>query len=296
MRPAIPIAFAVLLLGLSTSAQDLSIDVNLRLLDVFVEDLNGRAVLGLSAEDFEIVDDGVEKPVKHLDLEAGPVAAVIVLDRSSSIRPIKDRMDEDVASILNAVRPDDQLSLRTFAGTNQLNVKLTTEHKTVAEAFRKAKFGYGSRVYDAILDSLSYLSTSSLERRILIVFTDGADHYSTLSFEQLLDNASLYGIPIYLVGYIGDDSRTFSDAGRLQIQTQFAELAQATDGQVFFPLDTTDRSAIALQILDRARYTYRLGFYSSAPISEFSDVSVKVRGDGRRKVIVRRPQPVAVNL
>ena len=41
------------MLVLSALAQDLAVDVNLTMLDVFVEDQNGHAVLDLTAEDLE---------------------------------------------------------------------------------------------------------------------------------------------------------------------------------------------------------------------------------------------------
>ena len=67
-------------------AQNLVIDVNLRQIDVFVEDQRGGAALDLTSDDFKVIEDGVPKPVKHFALEVAPVAVGIVLDRSSSIR------------------------------------------------------------------------------------------------------------------------------------------------------------------------------------------------------------------
>jgi hypothetical protein len=77
---------------------------------------------------------------------------------------------------------------------------LTTKQPSILEAIRKSKLGFGSRIYDVILDSLKYLSTSGLERKVLIIFSDGADHYSAHTLEQVRALATLQKIPIYMLG------------------------------------------------------------------------------------------------
>jgi VWFA-related protein len=269
----------------------LVIDVNLRNLNVFVEDESGDPVLDLTADDFEVLENGQSKPVKHLTLETEPVAVGLVLDRSSSISPVKKKVDEAVRHALEAVGPKDQVFLVTFAGTDKLIVGRTTSRKNIVEAIRKTKLGFGTRVYDALVHSLQYLSTSSLERKIVIVFSDGADHYSTHTFEQLLGGAAFYATPIYMVGYVGDDSRTWSDQGRRQIRDEFEQLAAKTGGKAYFPTYSADGAAIARQILVGMRYEYRIGFYSSGPFAESSDVQVKFR-DRSRRLTIRISRPV----
>ena len=293
MRHATMLATVMVLAfaGLSTSAQEVVVDVNLRMFDVSVEDGYGVPVLDLTADDLEVLENGLSKPVKHLSLETQPVAVGLVVDRSSSVQAVKDKVDQAVVQVLANARPVDQVFLMTFAGTGKLNVGLTTRHQSVLESLRKTKLAYGTRLYDAIASSIDYLSASSFERRILIVFSDGADHYSTHTLEQVLETAAAYGIQIYTVAYAGDDSRTWTAQGRREIQNQFEQLAGMTGGKSFFPTGT-DCSRIARQILDRTRYEYRLGFYSSNPLAFPSDVQIKLRGNGPpRRLTIRIPPP-----
>jgi VWFA-related protein len=282
----------LLLLTLSTSAQDLVVDVNLRLLDVFVDDEAGRPVLDLTPGDFEVLDNGQPVAVKHLTLESGGIAAGLVVDRSSSIDALRGRVNSAVAELLNAAVPDDQAFLVTFAGASKLRVPWTADRESVIKALLNAKPEFGSRVYDAITDSLRYLSTAPAERRILVLFTDGADHYSTHTFEQTLRRAELTGAPIYIVGYAGDDSRTSSASGRDQIRREFEQLAGMTGGKVFFPRSRADDSNIARRIFERERWEYRIGFYSPTSVMEMSNVEVKIRDHTRRLVVRRSRLPV----
>jgi len=159
---------------LSVAAQDLIVNVNLTLLDVVVQDKEGSAVLDLTVDDFEVIENGQPRPVRHLSIESEPIAIGLAIDRSSSISPVKNKMEEKLAQLLQAVRPDDQVFLVTFAGTDKVRIAGTANQKGILAAVRKTKLGFGTRFYDAFIHSLQYLSTSRLEQRALIAFSDGA--------------------------------------------------------------------------------------------------------------------------
>jgi VWFA-related protein len=285
MRTAAFLSLVFLLIAFSTIAQDLVVDVNLHLLDVFVDDEDGRPVLDLTPGDFEVLDHGQPAAVKHLSLERGDVAVGLVVDRSSSIDPQRRRVDRAVAEMLNAADPGDQAFLATFASKGKLNVRWTADRESILKALLSARPEFGSRVYDAMLNSLRYLSTASMQRRMLVVFTDGADHYSMHTLEQVLRSSELAGAPIYVVGYAGDDSRTWSAKGRNEIRSELEQLTEITGGKAFYPLSPADDSEAARCIFERERWQYRIGFYSSTSLTDLSHVQVKVRNKARRLLV-----------
>jgi VWFA-related protein len=277
------LSFVVLL------AQNLIIDVNLRQVDVFVEDQTGHAALDLAAGDFKVLEDGRQRPVKHISLDVAPVAVGIVLDRSSSVRPVKDQLNEAAGYILDAVRPNDQVFLMTFATTSEISVNFTTDHEAVLTAIQKSKLSFGTRFYDAMANALQYLATSRLERKMLIVLSDGADHYSTHTFEQVLDKAALLGVPVYFISWAGDDSSTWSEEGRSEIRNRFEQLADWTGGRAYFPSSVSEGPDISRQILQSMQYRYRLGFYTSSLFSDWADVQVSVSKHGATYVVRMAP-------
>jgi VWFA-related protein len=262
---------------LSIAAQDLVIHVNLRMVDVLVESVDGYPVLDLNAEEFEVLENGNALPVSHVSVETGPVAVGLVVDRSSSIKPVKANIDAGVSSVLATLRPDDQVLLMTFSGPNKLNVDLTTSHQKILSALRREKLGYGSRFYDVLSDALQRVSPCKLENRVLIVFSDGADHFSRRTLEQVIALAAISNVPIYFFGYVGDDSLTGSRQGQRRIREQFDQLAAMTGGKTCFAASLTDCAAFARRIFDRTRHRYRLGFYSAEPFTAPSEVQVKTR-------------------
>ena len=280
----------VLLSLFALLAQNLVIDVNLRQVDVYVENQNGRAALDLTADDFKVVEDGSPKPVKHFALEVAPVAVGIVLDRSSSIRPVKNQLDEAARYVLEAVHPNDQVFLMTFATDNEINVDFTTDHRNVLTAMQKSKLSYGTRFYDAMADALEYLATNRLDRKMLIVLSDGADHYSTHNFEQVLDRAKLLGAPVYFISWAGDDSSTWFEGGRKEIRNKIGQLASLTGGRVYFPSSAIDCLETSKQVMQSMQYRYRLGFYSSSLFAEWSEVQVSVSRSGGSYIVHMVPK------
>ena len=107
----------------------------------------------------------------------------------------------------------------------------------------------------------------------------------------VLEEAQAAAVPIYLLGFAGEDSRTWSERGRREIETQFERLAGMTGGKAFFPENSTNCSGITRQILERGRYVYRFGFYSAAPLAASPDVQVRIPGGRTRRVIIRTVPP-----
>jgi hypothetical protein len=135
----------LLLLGLvsffivTNDAQDLVINVNLTLLDVSVEDADGRSVLDLRAEDFEIVENGRATPVTHSSLEVDPIDIAFAIDRSSSIVAVREQMEKTLGQLLEGLWANDRVFLNTFAGV------IAVSALTAAPPGTSFLIGYGRR-------------------------------------------------------------------------------------------------------------------------------------------------------
>ena len=288
--------FALTLLALMevfAAAQNLVVDVNLTMLDVFVEDEKGSPVIDLTAEDFEVIESGRIRPVKHLSFEYDAVDLGLVVDRSSSIEVVKKHLDKAVMQLLDKTGDDDRLFLMTFAGKNKLDVPWTTAREKIIQAITKAKIGYGTRLYDVVVKAIQYVSRGTGERKVLVLLTDGADHYSNHTFEQVANSAVFNGIPVYVIAYAGEDSATAFDRGWAEVQGRLTELARVTEGKAFFPSAGADCSRIAGEIAQRAHYRYRLGFYSSEPKVDLQNLHVRLRNGGSQRVSIRGTRPAS---
>lgn len=260
--------------------EDVRVDLNRGMLDVFVQDPEGHPVLNLGAGDFEITANGENIQIDHFSIQREPLALGIVVDRSSSIDPFRKEIDRAVTQLVGEMGASDQAFLITFAGTNSINVPLTNRHKDILDALHKVPGSYGTRFYDAVVDSLRYLDTAEAPRKALVVFSDAADHFSERSFQDVLRAARRFRHPVYFFGYVGDDSRTWTMEGRGRIQEELGQIAAVTGGKAIFPGPGVNCSRIAADIVSSVGYVYKIAFYS--PLRFVKPGSVRVQLSGER--------------
>jgi VWFA-related protein len=287
MKAALLLVTAISMMFLpSAIAQDFVVNVNLTMVDVFVEDQSGRPVLDLTANDFEILENNQILPVKHFSLERDPIAIGIALDTSSSLNPVRKEINRAASQLSERLLSGDHAFLVTFAGSSRLSVAPTKDLKQIPSSIRKVSPAFGTRFYDAIIYALQYLDGTLPSRKALVIFSDGADHYSSHSFEEAATAAVFYGYPVYFFAYIGEDSRTQSAAGRAQIFKELEQIAALTGGMAFFPAKDTDCARIARDVIDAVGYSYKIGFYRSDDAVP-RDPVVRLRGEGYKGFRIR---------
>jgi hypothetical protein len=133
----------------------------------------------------------------------------------------------------SALGPTDQAFFMAFSTGSRVDVGFTHNHASIISASHRMKSAAGTRFYDAMIDALDELSSSNTGRRALIVLTDGADHYNTHTFQQLLDVVRFYGSEIdIIIAGVGDDSRSWSAKGRAEISGELNELVRLTGGRL----------------------------------------------------------------
>ena len=161
-------------------------------------------VIGLTAADFELKDNGV---VQHLDLvsaEALPLLAVLVFDSSNSLAGERlAALQASGKAFLESLRPQDEVSLFTFAGETEWLVQPTTDKAAVKRALDELKPGGATAVLDALYAALVLPQTQG--RTLVVLFTDGEDNMSWLEWRQMRVVAERANALIHVVGLRRDD-------------------------------------------------------------------------------------------
>jgi VWFA-related protein len=133
--------------------------------------------------------------------------------------------------------------------------------------------------WTALYDALGvYLDGASAQtgRPILVMYTDGADSRSSLSFRQALELLKASHVTVYAIGLTRHGTR-----GRLDARRTLQTMAETTGGQAFFPGSLDDLDEYYARILDDIRAQYQLGYVSTNHVR-----------DGRwRNVVVRVKRP-----
>jgi Ca-activated chloride channel homolog len=110
-------------------------------------------------------------------------------------------------------------------------------------------------------------------QKVLVVYTDGGDTTSSLSFREMLDLIKASDVTVYSVGYLEHQS----GSGRLQQRADLERLASTTGGSAYFPASRRDLDGVFDNIRAELAARYSLGYVSSDPRADGAWRGVAIR-------------------
>ena len=273
-------AFVAALLAIAGGAwsQDrpvFEISVDMVRLDVAVTS-KGRVLKGLTGRHFEVTDNGVVQDAEVVGHEESAVHAILALDNSASLAGERlARLKIAAHSFLNALRPDDSVSLLTFSSHLELKAGPGASREDVHAAIEATEAEASTSLYDATFAALT-VAEPTLGRPVVLVFTDGQDVGSWLRPEQVLRVARTADLVTHAV-----------ISGQAGLDTSFLEeLAAATGGEVWTAEEGELETAF-LTALEEFRSRYTLQYAAQDDSTEtWHEIDVRVRIPGA-KVLVR---------
>ncbi len=150
------------------------------------------------------------------------------------------------------------------------------ETERLIERIRRRRPDGWTALYDAVGVYLHSIGPQD-GQKILLLYTDGGDTRSELTFSDLLDLLKSSDVTVYSIGYLEHQP---SSARALQ-QSQLQRMAAITGGQAFFPATLKDLDKIYEKIQREIAARYSIGYLSS-----------DTRKDGAwRKVEIRLKRP-----
>jgi VWFA-related protein len=268
-RTLVTAVFAVMAAGLSATTQDqvrvtFRSSLDLVSVAVVVRDGGGRLVTGLRAQDFEIVDKGVVRPVTHFEpgVDADARLALLVDSSGSMVVGMKPERTRMAAHLLIAgLRSADAASVFSFDS----EIRRLTPYTGNQESLRAAVSSvvpYGATcLFDAIVGTARSVQDDSPRARAVVLLTDGIDTASLNSAEDAATAAARLDLPIYVVG-VGSLSGQEAEAPRAEGSASFsvAELARRTGGLSAEASSPAQLSAVTQTILDDLHHQYLLAF------------------------------------
>lgn len=174
---------------------------------VSVRDRDGRYVADLRREDFHVYEDGVERQISHFAGVEEPVAVVLLLDVSCSIKSPRDTVAAAL-SFVEQMRPADS-ALPIAFGRNiyALLTASTSDRDLLRRRIQLLPDGKqtpcdnGTRLGDAIEFVINHVLKKGAGRKAVILLTDGRD--SKLSKPgwgpRTLRDVSELGVPFYSI-------------------------------------------------------------------------------------------------
>jgi Ca-activated chloride channel family protein len=229
---------------------------------VVVTDKQGAPVTGLTADDFEVKEEGRPQTIKFFaagDPEnAPPLHIGFLLDTSGSME--EDIKDVRTAAIkfLNKMDRAEDITLVDFDTEVRMARYEQSSYGQLIERIRGRK----TDGYTALYDALGVYIGGTAEQdgqKILIMYTDGGDTRSTLTLNDVLDLLKAADATVYVVGYL-EHQRSSS---RMQMQMELSQFAQTTGGLALFPTSVKEVEKMYDRIEREVAARYSLGYTST---------------------------------
>ena len=243
-------------------------------------DRRGNFVADLTADDFDVFEDGKPQTIKYFargDGGAAPELHVgLLFDTSDSMGQDIQLARSAAIRFLNTLPDAKDMTVVDFDTEVRVAKYGQQDFARMVERIRSRKPQGLTALYDALglyLDG----AEENAGRTILVIFTDGGDTRSTIRLSDVVTLVRASHVTVYTVGFM--ENRT--GGRRTEQRVQLTQIAAEAGGESFFPSTMEQVEKAYDRILQQIRAQYHLGF-----------VSTNTRQDGtwrRVEVKVKRP-------
>jgi VWFA-related protein len=280
---------AVLLAVLSGRGQETPVfraDTRLVLLHASVLDRHGRLLTDLPQKAFRVYEDGVEQQIKLFRREDIPVAMGLAIDSSGSMRDKRQKVEKAALALVKASNRQDQVFIVNFNDEAFLDTPFTSDIKKMEEGLAQIDSRGGTAMRDALSLAIDYMKDEAkLDKKVIVVITDGNDNTSSIPLERLVKKAHDSEVLIYAIGLLSQEERREAKRAKRALDV----LTAASGGLAYYPKEVDEVEQIALQVAHEIRNQYVIGYTPSRQELDgtFRQIRVTVDGPGRPTVRTR---------
>lgn len=233
--------------------------VNLVLLDVAVFTKDGKPAVGLTRENFRIVDAGQDRPIARFETGNADLSVAFVVDFSRSMRTRKLAVIQALQRLQKQLSAADEMAVIVF---NEETLVLQPPLPSANVDWLAPLIGLApdgkTAVYDALTQAARLLSRATHSRRICILLSDGVDTASSVSRSTAIDTLRAGNVTAYSVGLFPSDD-VEADARFLR------RLAAESGGLALFQERPASLDGVLDTILADLRSRYVIGFLTDDP-------------------------------
>ena len=267
-------------------APRISVDVDLVELHATVTDRHGHLVTDLTQDNFQVYENGMPQQIRVFRHEDVPVAAGLVVDHSGSMHSKLAEVSAAARTFVHSSNPDDQMFVVNFNEKVALGlpgaILFSNSPAELENAILRAPAGGKTALYDSIVEALEHLKASNLDKKVLIVITDGGDNASSHKLAQVLKLAEQSTAIIYAIGIYDeyDPDRNPRVLNRL---------ARETGGKAFFPKEISAVVNVCSSIARDIRSQYTVGYVPTNPTRDggYRAIRVGTRAPRHARLFVR---------
>lgn len=260
--------------------------------DVQVTD-GKKLIAGLGVGDFEVYDDEKLQSLTRFGRESDPIALVILLDVSGSMKRYVKQMATTAQSALKELMSDDRVSVLIFAKEtetlSEFTSKLNEVERDIDVGVEQHSLPVGTAIYNAVIQASNSLrdfaqKTPNVRRSVLILTDNESLNYQITEKDVL---SSLFSADAVLNAIV--TSKTSRPKPRKLgeyrnpdfIPTDIFKVAEETGGEAY-KVERADR--VFPIMMERLRNRYSLVYKAPPGVpGEFRKIRVVLTPDAKRK-------------
>lgn len=256
--------------------------VDLTTLAVTLTDKKGHLVTDLDRDDFEVFEDGRKQTVDYFAVGDGdtapPMHLGLMVDASGSMQADMRLAQGAAIRFLNLLPAAEDITLVDFDTQVRVTRYPQRDFARLVERIRQRKPDGWTALYDALG---VYLDGADAQdgRKVLVMYTDGADSRSALSLSETMTLLKASNVTVYAIGLVEN-----TGSSRAQLQMTLRQLTEVTGGQAFFPTAMKDVENAYERVVAEIKGQYHLGYQSTnaRPDGAWRKVEVRVKRPGTR--------------
>ena len=244
---------------------------------VTITDRRGNFITDLTQADFEIFEEGKRQELKVFargdQQDAMEMHVGLLFDTSGSMSEDLKLARSAAIKFLNMLPDAKDMTLVDFDTEVRIAKYGQPDFPRMVERIRNRKPEGWTALYDALgvyLDG----AHEDQGRTILVLYTDGGDTRSNVSFGDVMTFVKASDVTVYAIGLLEHQG-----SARSELRMRLAQIAEATGGQAFFPFSMKEVDSAYEKILSQIRAQYSLGYSSTNDKADgqWRKVEIKVK-------------------
>jgi VWFA-related protein len=234
-------------------------------LNVTAMDPANHYVTDLDEKNFSVFEDGVKQDLSFFTRKQQPIALSLLLDSSASMEDKLATLQIAASNFVHRLKANDLAQVIDFDSRVEIRQAFSSNQRDLDAAIQQTAAGGSTSLYNAIYISLKELAKikaqgdEDVRRQALVLFSDGEDTSSLVSFDEVLELAKRSETAIFTIALRGADTQS---KGFHEAEFVMRQLAQETGGRSFFPAKIEDLNGVYAEIADELASQYTLGYSS----------------------------------
>jgi Ca-activated chloride channel homolog len=264
-----------------------------------VSDAQGRLVPDLTREDFEVYDNGKLQPISVFSNEIQPITLVMMIDRSGSMQGNFKLIEAAGEAFVRRMGPGDKARIGSFAEKIQVDPEGFTNNQD--ELVRILRTDPQREGPTPLWNAVDVAITSLLPedgRRVVLVFTDGADNpgnfkLNNLSVMDVMERAQQQNVMVYAIGLASSGLPGVRGRGgfggfgggggfRQGPDPSLPTIAAETGGGYFELTRAEDLKTTFARVADELHRQYMIGFEPAKLDDKTHKLELKIKKAGMK--------------